>query len=415
MREGDGAAWSYPARRVAAVGRRSGPGGPNGAAASTVVAGALVALAAVLAGCAPPAAARPGAEPILYVANGRDGTVSRLDSATGRPVGAPLPAGPAPAQVVASRDGHLLVAPTTFDRGTDLTLVTRDAGAGAARPVRLESGARQVLLTADGGDHALVAYGRPGAPPGAADARCRLVLVDLRTGEVAPPRTVCGGRDAVVGLALDDPQDGDPVAYLAIWRPPAPEDDCAPATGNRIVAVQLHTGAAVAVAPLAGVPDRLVLAPAGRTGRRLYAVEAAPLPSTGLPDACPYMTHSKYVVNAGQWALVRLAPDTLAVERRYPLPQPPYALAVAPGGDHAYALTPVSVVLHVDLVRGTDRPLATLADVPLGIAVAADRVYVSDPRADAVRVLDRESGRVVRVLPTGRGPIAVTLSGRAAR
>ena len=46
---------------------------------------------------------------MLYVANGRDGTVTRLDAGSGRVLGPPLPAGPAPAQVVAGPGGALLV------------------------------------------------------------------------------------------------------------------------------------------------------------------------------------------------------------------------------------------------------------------------------------------------------------------
>jgi hypothetical protein len=387
------------------------------AAAGAALAGVALAAALVVAGCSPPVAARPGVESFLYVANGADGTVNRIELATGRPAGAPLPAGPSPAQLVASREGQLLVAPPPSDRGGDLTWVTHTAGARGVQPLRLEPGAGRLLLAGDGGDYALVAYALPGTAPAAADARCRLVLVDLRAGDVTPPRTVCGARESVVGLALDDTPGGDPVAYLAVWRSPAPgdPDGCEPPPGGRIVAVRARTGAPVAAAPLAGVPDRLALAPAGPTGRRLYAVEAAPIPSTGLPDECPYMTHGKYVANAGQWTVVGLDLDTLAVERRHPLRQQPYALAVAPDGDHAYALAPMTVVIQLDLVSGTARPFATLADAPLGIAVAADRVYVSDPRANAVRALDRRSGREVRVIPTGRGPIALTLAGGSGR
>jgi hypothetical protein len=375
-------------------------------------AGALagLAVAAVLAACAPPADTRAAPEAVLYVANARDGTVSRIDLPGGRPAGAAIPVGAAPAQLVASPGGHLLVVPTTADRGAAPALVTRGGGgprgpgAWRTRPLPLEPGARHVLLAGDGGDLALLAYELTDSTGDPAAARCRLVLVDLGTGDVAPPRTVCRGPESVVGLALDAPPGGNPadaVAYLAVWRAPPPggPDGCDPPPGGRIAAVLARTGAPIAATALAGVPDRLVLAPAGDAGRRLYAVEAAPLPSTGLPDACPSMTHGKYVVNAGGWALLGLAPDTLAVERRLPLPLWPYALAVAPDGDHAYALAPMTAVFHLDLAGGAVRPFAALADAPLGIAVTADRVYVADPRADAVRALDRRTGREVRVVP----------------
>jgi YVTN family beta-propeller protein len=67
----------------------------------------------VLAGCAPPApsAAAVVSPPRLYVADAKDGSVSVLDSASGRVLDTPVPAGPSPAQVIASTVGAFLVPP----------------------------------------------------------------------------------------------------------------------------------------------------------------------------------------------------------------------------------------------------------------------------------------------------------------
>jgi len=79
--------------------------------------GRLARMAALLAAPGPAACAGPGAPArtgsagLLYVANGGDGTVSRLDPQSGRPVGPPLPAGPAPAQLAPGPGGTLLVLP----------------------------------------------------------------------------------------------------------------------------------------------------------------------------------------------------------------------------------------------------------------------------------------------------------------
>jgi hypothetical protein len=57
--------------------------------------GLLIALLPVA--CAPPVRGPSGSAPALYVANGLDGTVTRLDTVRGRALGPPLPAGPASA------------------------------------------------------------------------------------------------------------------------------------------------------------------------------------------------------------------------------------------------------------------------------------------------------------------------------
>jgi streptogramin lyase len=375
---------------------------------------ALAALAAALVGCGPPVTGSAGAEALLYVANKLDGTVTRIDASTGRAIGAPLPVGAAPVQVLASPEGHLLVLPLSPDQRNPPTLATPTLAGWTARPLRLETGARAVL-GAGGGHHALLVYELDSGAAGEG-SRCRLVLVDLRTGESTPPRTVCGGTSSVVGLALDASPRDDPIAYLAIWRRPESAGDCDAPTDNRIVAVRARTGAVVATVPLVGVPDRLTLALApGGPGNALYAVEAAAIPGGGLPDECRYMTHSKYVTNARSWAVLSLAPDTLAVQRQAIIRQAPYALAVAPDGDHVYALVHFHQVLHLDLASGSARRLATLPSAPLGLAVTDTRIYVSDSAGSTVRALNRSTGRLVQVVATGRHPTGITLASPAYR
>src|SRR5690349_11036188 len=61
--------------------------------------------ALLVAGCAPPAGgAPPPALPAVYVANAGGGTVTQHDGGSGRRVGPPLPAGPAPARLAAGAD-----------------------------------------------------------------------------------------------------------------------------------------------------------------------------------------------------------------------------------------------------------------------------------------------------------------------
>src|SRR5687768_15657048 len=102
---------------------------------------AAAALALALqAGCGPARGGAAAAPPVLYVVDGADAMITRLDLASGRVVGARLAAGPEPSQVVAGEDGRLLVLSRSPDRAHPLTFVTRAGGGWASRPVPLEAG-----------------------------------------------------------------------------------------------------------------------------------------------------------------------------------------------------------------------------------------------------------------------------------
>ena len=110
--------------------------------------GRLARVATLLAGPVPVACAGPwpparaGAAGVLYVANGGDATVSRLDPQSGRPVGPPLPAGPAPAQLAPGPGGTLLVLPAGGPawRLTHVAPPPHPGGESPARAVPLEPG-----------------------------------------------------------------------------------------------------------------------------------------------------------------------------------------------------------------------------------------------------------------------------------
>src|SRR5262245_23020030 len=57
------------------------------------------------AGCGPPGDVARAGTPLLYVSNARDGTLTRIDTASGRVVGPALPAGGAPSRLVAGPAG----------------------------------------------------------------------------------------------------------------------------------------------------------------------------------------------------------------------------------------------------------------------------------------------------------------------
>jgi hypothetical protein len=383
------------------------------------LAAGLAALVVLAAACAPPAgaaAARVPA-PVLYVADA-GGTVTPRDAATGRAVGPPVPAGPAPWQMAPGPNGSLLVLPAGSRFRDRLTFVPAAGTGGAARPVPIDPDAFGTLLAGDGGPYAAVAYQvLPPArtPQFVRPSPCGLALVDLRTGTVARVHAPCGPNDVPLGLALENGPTG-PVAYLGLWRRPGEADGRPVPGGGRVVALHGLTGAALGAAPLAGLPVHLLVAPAaGEAGRRLYAVEAVPDMSQadsrlGSPD--------QELAAADRWHLWRLHPATLDVETGVLLQHAPRWLAIAPDGAHAYALagpgsfsTP-SPVLHIDLTRGAWRLWARVPGSGLGgLAVTADRVYVPDTEGGALAVVDRRSGLVVRRLPAGRHPLAITLAG----
>src|SRR5262245_48942066 len=75
------------------------------------VTGLSVLLPLLLAGCAAAGRGAPGGHDrgALYVVDADAAAIVRVDPRTGRPVGGPLPGGPAPWQAVAGPDDSLLV------------------------------------------------------------------------------------------------------------------------------------------------------------------------------------------------------------------------------------------------------------------------------------------------------------------
>ena len=389
------------------------------------------AIAVSLAACVAPAGPVHGnpATPLLYVANGLDGTIQRLDAATGRPVGPPLPAGNGPQQIVVGPNGSLLVASVGFPSGGQLTHLTRIGSRWVAHPVSLKPGAREPLIAAGGGRHAVVAFraaaqgsstGAAGQPP-----RCLLSAIDLVTGHIERPRAVCSGRDSVVALAAGpDPGAGDASVsadavtmrtYLAIQESPAAGEECSGVETSRIVALDATTGATVGVIAIDGAlgPLSLGLAPGG-TGQRLYAARATTSPSTFDPIECLASHPDDPYFDGSQWDLLDVDPVTLAVEAIHLLPQPPRWFAVAPDGEHAYGLAGWVNVLHVNLIDGTVGRLTQLPDMGFGLVVGQERVYVADLFGDAVWDIDRRDGRLRRHISVGHRPLGLAMEGGSA-
>jgi DNA-binding beta-propeller fold protein YncE len=371
-------------------------------------------LAVLLVACAAPRAAAGTVTDgqVVYVANAGDGTVTRLDSATGRALGVPVPAGQGPGWLVPGRDSTLLVLGIgAAARGT-LTYVARAGSTWVARPLALEPDASAVAVAGNGQYTAAVVFTLrgPGATP--AQRACRLALVDLRTGTVGRRWPVCRPGDEPTGLAMDTDAGG-PVAYVALRARPDERHEDRGAGQGRIVAVDLTSGLPVAETPLAGEPGALVLAAApGSTGRRLYTVQSPPdTPECAGNEWCS-------ASQANGWRLIGRDPATLVPEVDYPLPFPPLWLTISPDGRHGYVFAPefasgygdAAVLVQIDLRSGALRPLARFARPSLGpIVVVGRRLYVPLPDQQAVWVLDPH-GRVQQTIRVGQAPIGLAVS-----
>jgi len=364
-----------------------------------------------LAGCARASEGSRVGGPVLYVANSRDGTLTRIDTADGHVLGPPLPAGSAPWQLAVGPAGAVLVQPVAPGPDAPLTHVGPPAVGGRAHPLPLEPGARSALL-AGGGRYAAVAYRAAAAPATESDGRCRVVQVELARGHPGPARDVCAGRDSVVGLAASS--DG-ALVYLALWHRPDTAQACDGPTGSRVVALRLATGALVATAPLEGLPGPLLLAPGpGGGGQRLYAAEALPGPDLALPGEapgeCAWASYGKRFEGARAWRVRALDGTTLAPEGEHTVPYPPRALAATPDGGDAFVLAGRAALLRLDPAGGPARLFATLPDRAVGLAATDDQVFTLDPFGDRVWRLDRTRGRPLRAIPTGRSPLGLVLA-----
>ena len=360
---------------------------------------------ALLAGCTTVApGGAPGPPGALYVVDPGAAAVVQVDPRTGRPVGSPLPGGRAPWQAVPGPDGGLLVLSAPV--GTqELTRVVHAGPGWAARPLPVEpgvGGVRGAVLAGAGGRHAVLAY-RPASPAAGAGGApgCRLALLDLVAGAVARTHDVCGTGETVRDVALDATPGG-PVAYVALWQGAAAARSGAGASDavggrGRVVALDAQTGKVLAVHATAGVPDRLLLGPApGGVARRVYCREAAP------PDG------------AERWRLVALDAATLVPEREYLFPAAPQWPALAPDGEHLYALTDDGGgsgrgVVALDLTTGAVSLLLTLPGEGLGLVATAETLYVLDPGRGRLLAVDRRRGRLLGATAVGRAPIALTL------
>ena len=156
--------WCRGHRRAAPVAPPRGAGAPRVRTWCRVAASRP----ARAAGCAPAPDRAPAGPAVLYVANARDGTVTRVDGASGAVLGQPVPVRPALWRVVPDADGALLAQAGAPDDPLLFVPAGRAGGSGGApaAPVSLAPYGRIEALAGDGRRWAVaVARPPPATPP----------------------------------------------------------------------------------------------------------------------------------------------------------------------------------------------------------------------------------------------------------
>jgi hypothetical protein len=344
---------------------------------------------------------------VLYVAITADGTVARLDTTSGRPVGPALQidgTGPRPTAVVPVAGGGLLaVSPSVVGGGVYLAT----GGSQWLRPIQLEPGARVRLAAAGAGSDAVLAYHLAGGSE--ARQRCRLALLDLATGSVSRTLRPCAEGEELTGLAVASGPHG-PAAYLGLWRTSPAGSTGGGQAGGSLIEVEPRTGARRTLLSTEGLPTLLAVAAAeGR--RQLCFVETVPGPRS---NAAGDWRSLDPEVTRAQLVVVDLGARAPAAA--FPLPQVPATLAVAPGASRAYVLGhqhslagTVTSLTSVDLVAGTVGHPVRLAGLGVSVAATEESVFVPHLDGAEVWVVDVRRWRVAHTLSVGRRPAGVAI------
>lgn len=323
---------------------------------------ALVSLAILMATA--PAAAQAGT---LVVANKQAATATLLDVASGRTL-ATLPTGRGPHEVAASHDGRWAVVSDYGDQARGSTLTVIDlASRTVARTIDLSPHQRPHGIAFLPGDSVLAVT---------SETSQAVLLVRFATGDVTAIPT---GQSLTHMLALSD--DGSTVYTANIGA-------------GSMTSIDLRTG------------------------------QARSVPVAPRTEGIGFAAGNVWVGSNDRHTVTVLDGRTLAVLDTLPAPGFPYR--VNAGGNRVVVSNFMSSLLRIFDVRTR----AETATIPIpfdparaapdadgrpgvvGAAVSPDGrfAYVALQGMDAVAVVDLEARRVLRLLPTGRGPDGIALA-----
>ena len=154
---------------------------------------------------------------------------------------------------------------------------------------------------------------------------------------------------------------------------------------DNLYAIQLATKRVVAVIPLPATSHHLTLHPSGKV---------------------------LYVATRAAGTVMEIDATTFQILRTFPVGGQTQALAVSADGTELYVADEAGGLDVLDLRRGMQAAAVRLDGRAYGLALSRDnrQLYVGLVTSEKVQVVDRESLRVVRTIPTGGVPREITFS-----
>jgi YVTN family beta-propeller protein len=318
-------------------------------------------MAATLAASAIPSPAEAQSRDVLVIANQGDNSVHLVEAATGRNL-AVIPTSPAPHEVAVSRDGRWAVVTNYVTPGSPPghTLQVIDVPAlKVARVIELGRYLAPHDVEFLPGDTMLAVT---------SEATKNIVLVDFASGEVK-------------GALATNAQGSHMIAFTG--------------DGRRIFSANVHGGTATE------------LDVAGARVVRTYDVGPG---SEGLaltPDG-----KQLWVASLGQSSTMVFDTETGEKIATLATPGHPYRITITPDGRKALIPAPMQNLLRVIDVATRAEETIAVPGGPGGAVVAADgrTVYLPLVEAGGVAVVDLQSKRVLRTLPSGAGPDGIGIA-----
>jgi len=310
------------------------------------------------------------AAPRLLVGNKSADTVWALDRATGTRL-AEYATGPAPHEIVVSRDGRTAVVTTYGHQDAHHALTVIDLVDGGTRTIDLGTHGRPHGLQLLANDDALVTTENSGA----------LLRVDIARGAVTGVAEVGDGIGHMVAVSKDGA-----FAYVSKIR------------AGTVVRVDLVTMRATNERPAGAGAEGIAVAPDGRV----------------------------WVTNRADDTVTVHDPESLDIIATLPSAGFPIRVVFAPDGGHALVTNATAATLSVFdaasrravasvVLAPTDAALQTtlLGNGPLPIGAIVDpdtpRAYVAISGADRIAVVDTREWKVLEYWTTGREPDALAL------
>jgi YVTN family beta-propeller protein len=336
------------------------------------------------------ASAAASRQPVAWVANYGDGTVTPVNLVT-RKAARAIPVGAGPRAILASRDGKTVY---VADSASDTVTPVSAAAGKPGKPIRVGGNPWALALTPDGRTLYVANDGSDSVTP-----------IDTATNKPGPPvpvgrapRDIVVSPDGRFAFALN--WLGGTVTPIAVRasRPGPP----------------IRTGAYPAAATFTADGAALLVANFGAGTVTAIGADAgwqAPPAAAGqAPDAIADTPYGRYVVDGDTDQVTRLTSQgTPAVTR---VGYSPAAIAVS-GGTGYVVNTIDSTVTPVNLPTGTAaRPLAVGSyTYPTAITLSGRTAIVIEPYGSSISLIDTRTNHVYAPITVGAFPMAAAVTG----